>query len=117
VATRVGPSTAEPGDARPLVGDHDLEELGCGATFHAEIHLAGPGVAEGVARDLRDGGGDAGLIPRLEAKEAGDLARALPGEDDVVLQFQRHGQDAQAHPEARLATTTVASSRPRVKSR
>ena len=54
-----------------------------------EGHLAAAAVVEGVARDLGDGGRNARLLPAVEAEEAGELPRSLPGEDDVVLARQR----------------------------
>jgi len=107
----------EPGDARALIGNDDLEQLRGRAAFYPELHLSSARIAEGVARDLRHRGGDPRLVLSIEAEEAGELPGPLPGEDDVVLELQRHRDHALAHAAAVLATTTVASSRPRLKSR
>ena len=47
----------------------------------------------------------------------GDLAGALAGGHDVVLVPDRQREERQAHAAAPRATTTVTSSRPRLKSR
>ena len=85
-----------------------------------ELDPAAARVLEGVAGDLRDRRGDPRLVERGEAQQAGDLAGALPRQDDVGFQADLQGQEGHAHgrlsPRSR-ATTTVTSSRPRRKSR
>ena len=85
--------------------------------FDQEVHAPAAGVAVGVARDLRDRGGDARLVLRVEAEALGDLSRALARGDDVMLVFDGDGQHRAVHARASLATSTVTSSRPRLKSR
>src|SRR5690606_28813737 len=91
------------------------------------------GVAEGVAGDLARGRGEAGLVLGVEAEQRRDLPGALPGEDDVGLVEDADAEDRAGHrgppsPDASgagppppgsesRATRTVASSRPRRKSR
>jgi hypothetical protein len=74
------------------------------------------GIAERVAGDFRHRGGDARLVLRLEADQCGNLARALPGADHILLVADRDREQADRHaggePSARKATT-VTSSRPR----
>ena len=64
-------------------------ELRIGRRPRAELSPAAAGVLEGVARDLGDRGGDAGLILGVEASRRGDLARALAREHDVLLGSDR----------------------------
>src|SRR5581483_375050 len=103
-------------DAGPFVGHLHDEDLWRRRALEPERDLAATRVRHGVARDLRDGGRDAGLVLGVEAEEAGDLARALARENDVALRVERERQNAGTHGVSRT-TTTVASSRPRRKSR
>ncbi len=107
----------ELGDAGPAIPDADGEDLGPRLAFHGEVDPPTAAVADGVARDLGHRGGDPCLILRVEAEQRGQLAGALAAADDIVLARHGHGQQRQAHAASSLQTTTVASSRPRVKSR
>ena len=111
----------ELGDPGPPVADVDEQDLRRRLSLHHELDRAAAAVAEGVARDLRHGGGEASLVLEVEAEQRGDLARALPGGDDIVLPRDRHGQHRPAHaalPMGRSrATTTATSSRRRLQSR
>ena len=93
----------------------------CGAVlaFEQILDLAAAGVVEGIARDLGNRGRDAGLILRVEAEQPGDLAGALARGDRIVLvaDADREDGDNGSCLYAAFATTTVASSLPRVKSR
>src|SRR5262249_2939556 len=122
-AGRGGVAAVEDGlevlDAGPPVADAD-EEGGRGLPVEEELDLAAAGVLEGVAGDLGDGGGDAGLGLGRGAEQARQLAGALPGQHHVVLQADLLGQERLAHGRAPLgarATSTVTSSRPLWKSR
>ena len=53
-----------------------------------------PRVLEGVAGDLRDRGGDARLVLRVEAEQFGELARAAAGQHDVRLGGDHDPQQA-----------------------
>src|SRR5262245_52124057 len=84
-----------------------------------EIDAAAAGVLETVAGDFRNGGGHAGLVLGVETEQAGDLTGALARQDHVLLQSYFQAQEL-VHgcglPVSR-ATTTVTSSRSRLKSR
>jgi len=112
----------EVGDALALVADADREQLRHGARIDHEFGAAAAGVAVGVAGELGDRGGDAGLVLRHEAEQLGDAARALAHRDHVALALDRHRHDRPAfrglrHGGHHLATSTVVSSRRRVRSR
>ena len=71
---RMASRSAMPG---PLVADHDAEAAArCDAASSANSTSPPPRVGQGVARDLRDRGGDARLILPVEAEQLGDAARA-----------------------------------------
>src|SRR5262249_12026110 len=105
------------GDPRALVDKGHDEELLARRPIDAEAQRAAFAVDDRVARDLRDGGGDAGLILAAEADRARDLASPLTGMDDILLGPQRHRQDRPRSHAALFITRTVASSRPREASR
>ena len=102
-------------DALTFVRDNDAEELRGRLPLDREMNLAAAGVAEGVARDLRHGGSDADLILVLEAEQLRDLARALARRHHVAFVLNRDHHDRDVH--RPRTTATVASSRPRLKSR
>ena len=79
-------TSAMPG---PLSLTRTTQQLRRALAFERELDLAAAGVAEGVARDLRNGGGDARLVLSVEAEQPGDLARALARHDHVLLVLER----------------------------
>src|SRR5689334_19238457 len=82
-------------------------------------------VVDEQSRDFRQRGGDAGLVLLLEREQAGDLPGPLPGRDDIVIIIDVNEADFLGHHVSydgrsrtcSFKTTTVASSRPRAKSR
>ncbi len=106
------------GDTRAAIDDFHHEQLGLGAAFHQKLDPAAVRVVERVAGNLGNSGRDARLILRVESQQPGDLTRALTRVDRIVLLTNLSGKDRKAHcTYAALATSTVASSRPREKSR
>jgi hypothetical protein len=114
-------------DAGPGVRNANDQGFGKGVAFDGIIYgvydFAAARVTEGVAGDLGDGGRDTGLILRVESREACDLTRALAGGDGVVFVTNVESEDRNCrascafHYAVYLATTMVASSLPRAKSR
>ena len=88
-----------------------------------EFGAAAAGIAEGVARQFGNRGRDPGLVLAFKSQQFGQAMRALTHGDDVALVFDRHGHDrpdfgdVAAMTAHHFATSTVASSRCRVKSR
>ena len=89
--------------ARPLVAHRDDKHLpgrpfaGCrpgGVRLHGEFDPSSFGVIEGVAGDLRNRRGDAGLLRRVETECRGQLPGALPTEHHVVLQTNLQREQA-----------------------
>ena len=107
------PSTTAPRSAMPppRSGHLDDQQLRHRAAFDPERHLPAFGVAERVPRDLGHGGRNTRLVLRIELEDAGDLARALPGEDDVGLVAQRDGENGLAHAASRRTTMAASSVR------
>jgi hypothetical protein len=62
-------------DARSGIAYTDSEQLGCAGAFHFKDDLSTTGVEKRIARDLRDGRRQPGLIGRIKAQQAGDLPR------------------------------------------
>jgi hypothetical protein len=118
-AVVAGEDVLEVRDARPLVGDLHDEHLRSRGPFHAEEGAADLRIAEDVARDLRNRGGDARLVLVVEAEERRDLAGALAREHHVVLEADLEREEGHVHGETSRgrATMTVTSSRPRAQSR
>ncbi len=77
------------GDAGTLVADADAQQLRRLGLLDHEFGAAAAGIAEGVARNFGNGGGDPGLVLPLEAEQFGDAARALTHRDDVALGVDR----------------------------
>jgi hypothetical protein len=106
-------------DTRPVV-PHVSEEARRLA-FDGELGLAAAGVAEGVAGNLGDGGGEACLVLLWKTKQPRDVARPLPGGHNILFKPDVNGQKGGFHgrPPAtwRFAINTVTSSRTRRKSR
>ena len=105
------------GDAGALVAHRNGQQLGGAPPLDRELHPAPARVADGVAGDLGDGGGDPRLGLDVEAEQLGDLPGPLARVDDVVLPADVDGEDVELHAGGHRATTTVASSRRRAKSR
>jgi hypothetical protein len=82
------------GNARTLVTHRDLQHLRTGLALEVELDVPPAGIGEGVAGNLRHGGGDAGLILGLEPQYLGNLPRPLAGEDYIRLTLQGHHEDA-----------------------
>ena len=80
-AVAAGEHVVEVGDAGPVIARLDLERFG-GAP---EQDPTTPGVAERVARELRHGRRDAGLVLAVEPEDLGDVAGALARHDDRLL--------------------------------
>ena len=80
----------------------------CGLLDH-EFGAAAAGIAEGVARNLGNGGGDAGLVLPLEAEQFGNTARALTHRDDVALggNRKRHNGPSHANPLTQTASCSL----------
>ena len=90
----------------------------CGdSSSNNEVDLAITGVAEGVAGDLRSGGGQADLVLVVEAKQCRKFAGALPCLHDVAFGARGDSENRFGHDATALTTTTLASSRWRRKSR
>ena len=107
-------------NARAGIRDLDDEQLRRGAALPAEFDPPAPGIIEGVAGDFGDRRRDPGLVLMVEAQQPGDLPGTLPRGDRIVFEAYGEGKDRQTHrfpPQGALATTTVASSLRRVKSR
>ena len=103
-------------DARPAVADADHERLAGLSPSTRNSTLPPPGVLEGVAGDLGDGGGDARLVLGVEAQQPGDLPGSLAGQHHVLLQADLQAEDGllMLPPSAASrAARTVTSSRPR----
>ena len=74
-----------------------ITRLGGGLGLDQELHRPSARILEGVAGDLTRRGRDPGLVERGEAQKAGDLAGALPGQDDVAFQADFQGEDPHVH--------------------
>src|SRR4030095_5083361 len=79
------------GDARAAVADLDEQQRGR-SLGDGTADGAPSSTTEGGAGKLRDGSGNARLALRVEAEEAGNLARALAGQDDVRLAAHLDGE-------------------------
>jgi hypothetical protein len=115
---RSGQCAAQVLDAGPLVGDLCHQRLAAHAHAGAreqERQVAFADVLRGVAGDLRDGGDEAGAIELVQSEQFADLARAVTHRCEVLLR-DADREDAKRHRDS-LATTTVASSLFRAKSR
>ena len=73
-------------------------------------------VTDHVPRHLRHDGGDPCLILRIEAENRGDLPRSLTSGNQIMVLGEGDRRDSDRHPRP-FATTIVASSVPRQKSR
>ena len=73
-----------------------------------EFDAAAAGIFERVARDLRDRGGDARLILRVEAEQLRDLPRPLAGQRRCRSRARSRRQQAHVH----APTCSTAASRP-----
>ena len=98
-------------DARAPSVTRISEDAGAASLLTQELDLPAARVLEGVAGDLRDGGGDAGLVLGVEAEQAGDLPGALAGQDDVGLEADRDRQERQAHESPRRSRHDARSRR------
>ena len=83
----------EVGYAGAAIGHLYPQELRAGSKADGEIELAAAGILVGVARDFRDGRGDARLVLVAEPQQRGDLARALPGGHHVPFAVNVYRQD------------------------
>ncbi len=107
----------------PLSQMRMAKRCGVVAGVEDEFGAAAARIAVGVARQLRHRGGDAGLVLSIESQQFGDAMRALTDRDDIALVLDRHGDDGpdfgamRRHGLHHFATSTVASSRCRAKSR
>src|SRR6185503_19119063 len=97
-------------NAGALIAHRDGQQLGSAPALDRELHPSSTRVADGVACDLGDGGGNPCLGLDVEAEQLGDLPGALAGIDDVVLPADVDGEDVELSHGAHRATTTVASS-------
>ena len=100
----------------PRSRDHDDEALCRCLPGQAELDRAAARILIGVAGDLRDRGGDAGLVLRVEAEQFGKPAGAAAHQDDVGLAQRSRSAAGGIHGALYTAariTTTEASSRPR----
>ena len=70
-----------------------------GAVFPMDLKLDLPpaSVIQGVASDLRNGCGNAGLILRVKPQQLCDLTGALANQNDIVFEAQLRRQNAQTH--------------------
>ena len=103
------------GNAITFVDDPDLQRLrrtGNDAVFNPPAAR----VLKSVTHDFRNGGGDAVLVLGIETHQGRDHARALAGEEDIRIFANNDREYALGHDTDRI-TATVASSRPRRKSR
>jgi hypothetical protein len=72
-------------DAGAPVRDADDEDLRRRLALHGELHAAAAGILKCVARDLRYGRGEPGLLLTVEAQQRRNLARALAGGHYVLF--------------------------------
>ena len=63
-----------------------ITSAGDGPDLDDELDTPAAGILNGVAGDLRGGGGDPRLVELGEAQQPGDLPRPLPGQHDVGLE-------------------------------
>src|SRR4029077_533564 len=98
-----------------LVANPGQHQLRSALAFEQELDSASPGVAVGIAGDLGDRRGNPRLILCVEPEQPGYLARALSGNDDVLLVVEGYGQKCFSYhgPMPLLMATTLTSSRPR----
>src|SRR6476660_8629227 len=85
-----------------------------------ELHLSGRSILKHIASEFGDGRGDSHLVLPIEVQQFGNLTGALPGKHNIVLvtNFDRQDRGNHGHlPKRSFTTSTVASSRPRRKSR
>ena len=108
------------GDPGPLI-DHPHDQLRLRRERDRELHGAAAAVLDRVPGHLRHGGGNPDLLLRVESEMAGDVPRALPRDHHVAVGPKRHPQKLAGHATTTggvmRCTTTLTSSRPRVKSR
>src|SRR5262249_6157173 len=91
----------------------DSEDLRRGAVVDDELGAAAARITECVARQLGDGGRDAGLVLPLETEKLGESMRPLTYSDNIAFAFDRHSDDR-----PRLAAThNITSGRPAAYSR
>ena len=81
------------GNARPLVAYTDLKELRRCLALEEEFSFSPAGVGDGIAGDLRHGGGNSRLILSLESQQFRNLSRSLADEDHVMFMLQGYGED------------------------
>ena len=104
-------------DAGPAIGDAHDHGLAAPRVVDPKFRPASRRVPVGVAGDLRDGGRDPRLVLDAETQLLGDAARPLAHGHDIVLLLDRDREQGPSHDATPRTTTTVASSRPREKSR
>ena len=85
----------QPGDAGPAIGDADTS-IGR-RRGQLEATPAAARVLERVPRDLRDAGGEPGLLQPVEAEQRRDLTGPLPGEHDILLGADLGREDGGDH--------------------
>src|SRR5262249_45274376 len=107
----------EAAETSGAIGHLDRQDLRSGAALEPELDPCRAALATGIAGDLGDGGGDARLIRCLKSKELGELTRPPAHPHDIVGRRHHGGRQEETHRAPSLTTTTVASSRPRPKSR
>ena len=62
-----------------------ISRCGCGLAVDEKLDLAPTGVAKGIAHNLGDRGGDAGLFAGIETKQGGNVSGALARGHDVLI--------------------------------
>ena len=81
------------GDARPLVADANHEALRGRGGVQREFGAAAARIAEGIARQFGNRGGDPGLVLAIESQQFRHAVSALADSDDIALVLDRHGHD------------------------
>src|SRR4029453_2486711 len=108
-AIAAGEDAVELPDAGSPIAHPHQEQLRRVPTLHEDLDLPPTRVHEGVARDLRHRGGDAGLALTVEAQPGRDLTRPLANRDDVLLVADEERCQQDAH----VRITPPAAGRPR----
>src|SRR5689334_21403204 len=105
-----------------LIADPYFQRLHRGIGIDEELSPAAAGIAKGVTGQFGYGRRDPRLVLPFKAQHLGDAPSPLPDRNNVAFRFDRNGDNRPAlvgccHRRHHLQTSTVASSRPRLKSR